>query len=165
MPIAERLKRLRQLAKVAGQARQLVDNATRDDVGDDIFKAWCAEANISLASIIRDMKLVGRIADEIQKIIPALATIETAARRAAVDLHSRRGRPKGTEILPRECIWALAKVYRRSTGVKPGAGNGPFARFVHAFLTAVGRHVLEYHTVIALIKNARSSKEGSAVFK
>jgi hypothetical protein len=57
--------------------------------------------------------------------------------------------------MPRDYIEALAAVYRDKTGSKPGAGNGPFAKFVMEFLTALGRRNIEYETVIKAIKDAR----------
>jgi hypothetical protein len=166
MPTADRSKRLRQLAKFAGQTRELVNKAMRDDVGYDLFRGWCAEANISTASVVqnRNFSVLTDIADEIERVAAILATLEAAASGAAVDLRSGRGRPKETAVLPRRYIYALAHVYRGSTGLKPGAGKGPFARFVYAFLTAVGQRVLEYHSVVDMIKDARSSEEGSSVF-
>jgi hypothetical protein len=58
--------------------------------------------------------------------------------------------------LSRGFIEGLAGVYQNSTGVKPGAGEGPFARFVYEFLTAVGRGNIEYESVIDAIKDARA---------
>ena len=48
-------------------------------------------------------------------------------------------RAKGTAILPRDDIGNLAALYRDSTGSIPGAGDGPFAKFVMEVLTAQGR--------------------------
>jgi hypothetical protein len=48
-----------------------------------------------------------------------------------------RGRPA---ILPRNEIWQLAALYRDSTGLIPGAGDGPFAEFVVEVLIAQGRY-------------------------
>jgi hypothetical protein len=167
MPVAERVKRLRQLAKVAGRARDLVERAMRDDVGSDLFRGRCAEAQISAASLAqkRDWSVLGSIADEIENAVLVLTTVESAARRAAVDLRSGRGRPKGSAVLTRHSVYALARVFRQSTRRKPGAGDGPFARFVYAFLMAVGRRVLEYESVVDVIKDARSMKKDASVFQ
>src|ERR1700730_3851697 len=48
VPVARRIKRLRQIAKALGRARNLVDNT----VGSDLFRGWCAEANIPPTSYI-----------------------------------------------------------------------------------------------------------------
>jgi hypothetical protein len=46
-------------------------------------------------------------------------------------------------------------LYRDTTGSKPGAGDGPFAKFVMKFLNALGRNI-EYESVIDAIKDART---------
>jgi hypothetical protein len=142
MPAADRVERLRELEKALGRARGMADKAMQDDVGLDLFGAWFAGTNIPLASVVLDdggSSVLTRIADEIKNVVASLATLETAAHRAAHDVRTERGRPKGTSVLPSDYIIALADLYRRSTGLKPGAGDGPFARFVGAFLTAIGR--------------------------
>jgi hypothetical protein len=167
MPVADRVKRLRQLAKVLGRARDLMDKAMQDDIGTDLFRGWCAEANISPASVILGKdgsSVLTRVADEIEDVVASLDTLETAASRAVNNIHTGRGRPKGTVVLPLEYVCALADVYRTSTGLKPGAGDGPFARFAHEFLAAVGQRVLEYRSVVDVIKDARLSGECSSVF-
>jgi EmrB/QacA subfamily drug resistance transporter len=65
-----------------------------------------------------------------------------------------------------DTLWAL---YRDSTGAEPGAGHGPFVRFVCAFLAAIRASVSEKY-VVELVQNARSrtrtnpSKEGPSPF-
>jgi hypothetical protein len=89
-------------------------------------------------------------------VVEGLAALEAGAVRAADETHKGRGRPRGTSVLPPGCLIALASVYRSSTGSKPGAGDGPFAKFVLEFLTALGRRNIEYESVIAAIKDART---------
>jgi hypothetical protein len=135
VPVADRVKRLRQIAEALGRARGLIDKA----VGNDLFRGWCAEAGIAPAvyGLTEQGSILTRVADELENAVANLSTLERAAHRAAHDMRPSRGRPKGTIVLPLDCISGLARVYRTSTWLKPGAGNGPFARFVHAFLTAV----------------------------
>jgi hypothetical protein len=52
-------------------------------------------------------------------------------------------------------VGTLAAVYRESTGAKPGAGHGPFVRFVCAFLAAIRANISEDYAV-ELVQNARS---------
>jgi hypothetical protein len=57
--------------------------------------------------------------------------------------------------LPGDFIEGLAEVYQKSTGSKPGAGDGPFAQFVYEFLTALGRGNIQYHSVVDAIKDTK----------
>jgi hypothetical protein len=128
----------------------------RDDVGDDLFSAWCE------ASVRDDLDPTGpltlvRIDHELDKVIANLAALETAARRAADEVPKGRGRPKGSAVLTRGFIEGLAGVYRNSTESKPGAGDGPFAQFVYEFLIAIGRdNNIEYESVVDAIKDTRA---------
>jgi hypothetical protein len=88
-------------------------------------------------------------------VVAGLADLETAALRAADEVPKRRGRPKGTVLLPWEFIATLAEIYQSSTELKPGAGDGPFARFVYAFITALGRANIEYDSIVDAIKDTR----------
>jgi hypothetical protein len=157
---ANSVRRLRKLAMALNQARTLVDKAMKDDVGMDLFRALCHEAKIDPASVYPidadGSTVLTRLADEIQRLFASLTIMEAAARRAAFDTHRVRGRPKGTALLPPEYIIALADLYRRSTGSKPGAGPGPFARFVCEFLDAVTQSDHVSATVIDAIKNAKA---------
>jgi hypothetical protein len=58
-------------------------------------------------------------------------------------------------ILPQYYVEALATVYRTSTERKPGRGDGPFAQFVDEFLSATGQRMLEYPSIVDVIKAAR----------
>ena len=51
------------------------------------------------------------------------------------------GDRKEPGVLPYVFVEALAAVYRHTTGVKPGAGDGSFAKFVCAVLDALGREM------------------------
>ena len=161
MPVADREVRLRELAKALGKARGMADKAMQDDVGDDLLSAWWEATNEPRASVVRNddgsFTLV-RIADETFKdAVAGLAALETAALRAASEAHEkhagRSGPRRGTWLL--DCIGTLAALYRDSTGAKPGAGHGPFVRFVCAFLAAIRANISEEY-VVELVQNARS---------
>jgi hypothetical protein len=153
VPVARRVQRLRQIANALGRARNLIDKT----VGGDLFRAWCAEADISPASAIINSdgsSVLTRVADKIEDAVANLSALERAARRAGDDMRPGRGRPKGTVVLPTDCVRSLAALYRASTGLERGKGKGPFARFVYAFLTAVGQR-LAYQSVVDLVKSVR----------
>jgi hypothetical protein len=154
VPVARRVQRLRQIANALGRAGNLIDKT----VGGDLFKGWCAEANIRATSYIltdEGWSALARVADTLEDTVANLSSLERAARRAVDDMRPGRGRPKGTVVLPTDCVRALAAVYQASTGRKPGKGKGPFAQFVYAFLTAVGQRVLAYQSVVDVIKTVR----------
>jgi hypothetical protein len=171
MPAADRIERLRDIAKVLKQARDMMQS----DVGDDLYSAWC-EANAYFRHDPDDLEPPRtpvrikvfdpvRTKDEFQKVFADLATLETAASRAAGDVPpTKRGRPA---ILPWDAIWNLAALYRDSTGLIPGAGEGPFAEFVVEVLIAQGRYnddedkgkrvtgAIKHESVVDAIKGAR----------
>lgn len=152
MPAADRTKRLRELVKVLGGARQMVDKAMHDDVKGALFSAWY-DANVRNDVIPEGPLVLARLEDEFDKVVAGLSVLETAAQQAADDVRTKAGRPKGTAVLQKDEIEGLAAVYRAGTGSLPGAGDGPFAKFVLAVLTALGRHIA-YDSVIDAIKDA-----------
>jgi hypothetical protein len=159
VPAAQQRERLRDLATVLDLARRKAELAMRDDVGEALFRAW-RDANVN------DLKLdatgphtgpytLVRIDHEFEKVIASLAILHAAARQAADDVRTKGGRPKGGFLPSGGYIKALATVYRDATGLRPGAGDGPFAKFVMAFLIALGRDDIEYESVIDAIKDER----------
>ena len=134
---ARRKERLRDLAKALGRARREADKAMQDDVGWGLFGGWCAEANITPASAEPS-----RIFAEIKEAAAGLATLEAAAIRAARDVHTKRGPPRGTGILSQGDILSLAALYGRNGGhteYYSFLGTRRFAEFVREFLIAVSR--------------------------
>jgi hypothetical protein len=164
MPAADRIERLRDIAKILRRVRRLVDRAMQSDVGTDLFSAWCEENAYfrhdpeDLAPPLTPVRIKVfdpvRTKGEFDKVCAGQATLETAASRAAVDVPpTKRGRPA---ILSRDDIWNLAALYRDSTGSIPGAGDGPFAKFVMTVLIATGRpDDIEYGSITEAIKGAR----------
>jgi hypothetical protein len=137
---ARRSERLHDLAKSLGEARDMACKALRDEVGIDLFRGWCAEANIPEGSPRRiDDDGNSLVADEIMSAVAGLATLEAAAKRAARDVPTRAGAPKGTGILSFDDAFSLREAYRRSTRLEPGRAAGPIVELVGEFLTAVGR--------------------------
>ncbi|SHL47446.1 hypothetical protein [Bradyrhizobium lablabi] len=162
MGAADTVKRLRQLARALRHARNLVSMATRDDVGADLFRAWLDTQKITKDSLlileINDKKVdvtseLIRSTDKMKEAVEGLAALETAARAAilATDVLSKKGR---APLLPRDCIQGLARVYRKSTGAKPGRGIGPFADFAYLFMTAVGQTGFDYGSLTDAIQDA-----------
>lgn len=74
-----------------------------------------------------------------EKLLKTLSDLEAMAVRAADDAYKGRGRPKGESALPWNFIHQLAQDYRKSTGLKPGRGRGPFSRFVDALFQSARR--------------------------
>jgi hypothetical protein len=148
-------KVFRQLAKALGRARAL---AKKEDVIDHLFRAMYEEANgpyTSAANQDFENSAVSRTLNKLDEARAGLLALETAASKAATDPRRRGGRPKGTSILPPEYIVRLAMLFRSSTGTRPGAGEGPFSRFVGVFLNAVGGKIAD-SAVIDAIKDARA---------
>lgn len=170
-PSTKRVARLRELAKALGKARTMIDKVMQDDVGDALCASWWegtseyAEAKRFFVGLFyMYSKGKGRFVDVerkfkkvMEKEVARLAALEAAAVRAANNVPAKRGRPKGAAILPRGDIETLAAVYRDATGLKPGAGDGPFAKFVMEFPKALGHSNIEDESVIDAIKAARTS--------
>jgi hypothetical protein len=158
-------KSFNQLLKLAKALHRAHDLAMQEGIGGDLFKAWFAENKVPLASATHfkdGQSVLTLVADELKKAVAGLATLETAAFAAAAAnaVPPKSGRPP---LLPSQCIEGLARVYRGNTGSKPGRGDGPFARFVHEFITAVNRPNFEfkYDGVIDAIKNAHDRHKTS----
>jgi hypothetical protein len=137
---ARRVERLDDLADALGVVRNLLNKARNDDVGLDLVRGWCAENNIPAGSeLIMSDYGKSAVLDEITSAVAVLTALEAAARRAAGDVPTKRGAPGGTGILSLADIINLKEVYRRSTGLEPGTGAGPFVQLVEEFLIATGR--------------------------
>ena len=151
---AERQAQLRHIATALARARDVLTDAKRSDVGNDLFSAWWDLDPKPLRKLFGDDDDLSNIVDVyvFDKAIALLAALETTARPQANEIPTRRGRPKGTANLPWDFIASLALIYRGSTGLKPGAGDGPFGRFVLEFLIALGR---KYESLIDDIKDTR----------
>ena len=162
MPDAELKAQLNELATALTRSRTLVEEM-QDDVGDDLFSAWCEGTDEPSASVVSNGDgsfAMVRVPEQMfNKAVASLAALETAAVRAADGAREKRagrGRPKGTKVLPTVHVLVLAARYRESTGTKPGAGRGPFVRFVFAFLSALDRANITEDYVVELVQNARS---------
>jgi hypothetical protein len=153
----ERINRLRHLSRALRQALGVTRRAISDSIGSDLYRAWFVKKNIPLTSALQIDKdgssVLTRSADEINEMVEALARLEAISRAAAAtaDVPSNIGRPV---LLPRDCIQGLARVYRTSTGAKPGRGAGPFAEFAYKFMTAVGQTGFEYESLPDAIQDA-----------
>jgi hypothetical protein len=140
-PTVERKARLRKLAETLRRASNLAERVRQDNVGVDLVSALFDGAlpRDPPGQIVQDddgtLRVVHFPNIDFAKMVNTLATYQAAALRTADDVPAVP--PGKTPILPRSFIIALAEVYRRSTGRKPGAGNGPFARFVVQFRAAL----------------------------
>jgi len=160
MPTADRIKRLRQLSKALRVACGLARRAIRDDVGNELYRAWFAKKNLDLMKAIAvpmekdGSSVLTRTADEIKEMVTVLATLRVLAE-SALEANKVSNRSAGRPaLLPRDCIQGLARVYRTSTGSKPGRGAGPFADFAAEFMIAVGETGFDHTSLIDAIKDA-----------
>jgi hypothetical protein len=157
---ADRGARYRVISDTARKAISMIDEARRyPDLGNDLIKAWLEgtkELSDATDQFGDRLYIELEFYRKFDKALESLTELEAAANQAAAnEVHKGRGRPKGTSDLPWNYIYALAEDYRKSTGLKPGAGEGPFARFVRAFLTAIGQDEKSEDYVIDVIKDAR----------
>jgi hypothetical protein len=154
MSAADREARCRKIAEALGRARGMIDKAIDTPaLANDLICGWwegTSEFSDAAGGFVDSL----HIQHEFEKALESLTALHTGAVRAASGAHKGRGRPRGSAVLPPDYIDALALVYRNSTGSKPGAGDGPFAKFVQRFLSAMGRRVTKAH-VIDTIKGVR----------
>jgi hypothetical protein len=164
VPPAIRRKRLHKLAAVLDEARVLFHEMLEDDAGADLFYAWWGgPSDPDADGVCLDQSHFERL---FRKQVAVLANLAEAGHRAANDVRRADGRPKGTGVFRKKFVVALAAVYRFTTDEKPGAGDGPFAKFVCAVLDALGRYndaedgrvadTLTYLSVVDLTKEARA---------
>jgi hypothetical protein len=146
-------ERLRDIAKILSQGRRLVNRAMHTDVGDDLFSAWWEVTGSEHAKV--DGTFDPRYMEQkFKQVVKSLEVLETAASYGADHATLlKRGKPP---VLSVDDFWNLAAVYRDSTSSVPGAGDGPFAKFVNEFLIATGRSdAIAYDSLIEAIKRAR----------
>jgi hypothetical protein len=157
LPTSERIKRLQRLSRALRQALGVTRRAIGDSIGNDLYRAYFARKMISLTSALEiddgNSSDLTRTADEIKEMVGALDTLEVISRAAAntADVLLKTGRPA---LLPGACIQGLARVYRTSTGAKPGRGAGPFADFAYEFMTAVGQTNFDYRSLTDAVQEA-----------
>lgn len=132
-PPRDRSKRLGKIAKVLHEACRLIDEAKQDQLIDDLYSAWL-DQNIS-DTVPEEPLVIVRLPDEFEKVLAALSTLEATTLHALKDAPSTT--PGPVAVLPRAFIGVLADVYLELTGRKPGAGRGPFYRFVMTFRAAI----------------------------
>lgn len=147
---AQLSKSYKGLADVLKKARQGIVEARRSGYGGQLFSAWQeTSGDKAMADMFRDFRTLET----------GLGVMEAAAMRAAEKTRPRRGRPKRSSALMDFAVYALAAVYREATGLKAGAGKGPFSDFVDAF-QAVADCNLEVNSVIEAIKIAARTCPG-----
>jgi len=153
MPAADRKDRLRGLIDALGSARLKMDEVMQGAVRTDLYSAWCKGTSDHSEENEQPEDLTS-MEREFEKVVAGLTTLHTAALRAIEDVPNIHGRPSGTGVLPYSFVSILARHYAGSTGAKPGAGPGRFAKFVKEVVSALG-HDLPEQDVITLIKKAR----------
>jgi hypothetical protein len=171
--VAIRVKLLRELAHFLDQAHKLAKYFFIDIEDDDLRKEWFAQTGtpeVFYDEVDEDDKEL--TTDTMKEVVAGLYTYARVARKVerkvAAGMARKSGRPEGTSVLPSRSIIKLADVYRRSTGRKPSRVEGPFARLVRAFLTAIGQGgKLSNKYVVEKIKEARaqSLKDPNSPFR
>jgi hypothetical protein len=145
MGASDRNAKLREIADVLTRARKLID--VPPEIASALMDAW--GEGTTLEDIIHIYREFPR---EFEDAIKGLARLQEAAVRAAAETKLKPGRPKETP--DSLVIYWLAHIYRSCTGLTPGAGEGPFARFVEAYMSAFGRHI-GYQSLVDIIKASR----------
>lgn len=161
IPAAERIKRLRKFANALGSARRTAGSV--QGLGYELAGAEIAEKNIPLLSRAGRDAGIQALAT-INKMIASLAVLERLARKASENVRPKRGRPKGGSVLSVNYLNGLGWVFKKSTGRKPSIAEGPFARFVRVFLTAIGQGgQLSNDYVVEMIASARDQTRDDPV--
>jgi hypothetical protein len=153
IPAADRVKRLRKIAKALRETRGMLEQAKQDDVGSHLFPEWVK--GIDEHTYVGEWGIADYVKRELGTFVKRLAELEAAAVRAADTIPLVRARPKGGgSKLPSEYVFELAEVYRENTGLNPEAGDKSFIKFVREFLTAVNRGFVSNDYVVDAVKYA-----------
>jgi hypothetical protein len=156
MGAGERRTRHREIADVLTRARSMIEDAMRSpDLADDLIWSWWQGTTEYAEADGRFVDLL-YIELEFEKVTKGLAALEDAAVRACNEAQQGPGRPRGSSVLLSAYIRPLAELYRKCTGLKPGAGQGPFARFVGAYVTAIGLGLIGEDRLVDIIKYVRA---------
>jgi hypothetical protein len=146
----ERRTRYREIADVLTRARSMIEDAMLSpDLADDLIDSW--EGPTEYVEAGGDLVYID-IEGEIEKVMKGLAALEKAAAQAVSGTQRNPGRPRGSSVLSPAYIRPLADLYRKCTGLKPGAGQGPFARFVGEYLIAIGLGLIGEDRLVDIIK-------------
>jgi hypothetical protein len=151
MGASDRNAKLREMADVLTQTRRLIENVAQSpEIGSELMDAWVETTHdTTLADVTHIYREFPR---EFEEAIKGLAHLQEAAVRAATQIKIKRGRPEESSYS--FAIYWLAHIYRSYTGSRPGAGDGPFARFVEAYMSALGRGIV-YDSLVDIIKASR----------
>jgi hypothetical protein len=137
---AARVAGLRKLAETLGRARDLAEIARQDHIGSDLFSEWFdGLPREPRGTVVRDddgsLGVVYFSEIDFKQMIASLRDFQAAVLRAANDVPTTAPGPAAS--LPQGVIGGLADAYQELTGRKPGAGTGPFYRFVMEFRAAL----------------------------
>ena len=115
----------RSSGEIAGSGKDIkarsdsIREALQSDVGNDLISAWW-DADATRASLPFGNEGQSDFVDLqfFEKTGALLAALEAVALRAADEVVTKRGRPKGTAILPSDFIATLAVIYQRKYSVE-----------------------------------------------
>jgi hypothetical protein len=140
-PAFTRKASLLKLAEILGEARNLAEEVRQDNAGAELI-SHLFDGTLPhdppgqlIPSKDGSIEMVYFDRLDFEEMVPALSAYEAAVQRSANYLPSTP--PGQAPFLPPTFIRALAEVYLGSTERKPGAGAGPFARFVMLFRAAL----------------------------
>jgi hypothetical protein len=131
-PAKDRSKRLSKIATVLTKAHRVFDDAKQDTLIDELYSAWC---DLNIKAVPDGRLEIVRLRDEFDKVLAAFPALESAALRA-LERGALSTKPGPDPVLPAEFILVLADEYLKLTERIPGAGQGPFYRFVMQFRAA-----------------------------
>jgi hypothetical protein len=139
-PATDRVAGLNRLAEALGRVRDLAETTRQDHVGSDLFSLWFDRPPRDPGGqIVRNddgsLRTVYFPEFDLKEMVASLAAFQAASIRAAKNVPTTA--PGPAAILPQRYIGALADAYLELTGRKPGAGLGPFYRFVVQFRAAL----------------------------
>jgi hypothetical protein len=140
-PAATREARLHKLAKALGRVQVLAEKARQDNVGTDLIGQFIDGVlpREPRGQLVLDDNgtLRAEFFPEIdfREIVARLNAYKAAVERSVRDVAPRQ--PGPVAVLPPAYIAALADAYLDFTEKNPGAGQGPFYRFVMQFRAAL----------------------------
>jgi hypothetical protein len=150
---ADRRARLHEIAYDLKLIETILPSASKEVI--DLWKKTLMDASEKTTDTRISIMDTYQAYREFDKVITGLAVLRDAAVRAATEIKVKLGRRRGSSDLNSLSVYWLAQIYRIHTGLKPGAGDGPFARFAVASVTALGV-TIQHETIVDIIKEARA---------
>jgi hypothetical protein len=142
-------QRFREIAESIWNLRSELERALREpDISNELMWSWFETAQLEdglyhVEWAFRDMVI-------------SFAAFEKRLHQATAEIPIKRGAKRSPK---RRCIFELATTFRSCTGKVPGAGDGPFARFVCTFFEIIESDKSDTSEVLDLIKSVRAEAQ------